>query len=113
MAKDIILFNKDELTYKHKFYRLMDLLISKQGEFLGEAYLLLAIFYIQILSSFFSEQIGVFTSSNGKSDQVLNYIEKILFLAYNYPSFIYSRINNNCSFFIIYIINVKNILLFI
>ena len=78
MAKDIILFNKDELTYKNKFYRLMDLLISKQAESLGESYLLLTIFYLQILSSFFSDQIGVFKSSNGKSDQVLSYIEKII-----------------------------------
>ena len=46
----MILFNKEELTYKEKFYRLMDLLITKQAESLGEAYLLLSIFYLQILS---------------------------------------------------------------
>ena len=59
MAKDIMLFNKDELTYNQKFYRLMDLLITKQAESLGESILFLTIFYLQILSSFFSEQIGI------------------------------------------------------
>jgi len=77
MARDILLFNKDELTFKYKFYTLMDLLISKQAESKGESFLLMTIFYLQILSSFFSEQIGVFTSTNGKSDQILNYVEKI------------------------------------
>ena len=78
MAKDIILFNKDELTFKNKFYRLMDILISKQAESRGESFLLLTIFYLQILSSFFSVQIGVFDSENGKSDKILYTIEKII-----------------------------------
>ena len=78
MVKDIKLFNKDELSYKQKFYRLMDLLISKQAESLGESYIFLTIFYLQILSSFFSEQVGVFKAINGKSDQLLNLIEKIV-----------------------------------
>ena len=111
MAKDIILFNKDELTYKHKFYRLMDLLITKQGEFLGEAYLLLAIFYIQILSSFFSEQIGVFTSSNGKSDQVLNYIEKIIRLKGLFENYYYSLRIITLVLFIVELIIIAHFLL--
>ena len=56
----------------------MDLLISNQAESLGEAYIFLTVFYLQILSSFFSEQVGVFKSLNGKSDQILNFIEKII-----------------------------------
>ena len=78
MAKDIVLFVKEELTFKDKFFALMDLLISKQAESYGESFLLMTIFYLQIISAFFSEQIGVFDSSNGKSDQILNYIEKIM-----------------------------------
>ena len=78
MAKDIILFLKEELTFKDKFYALMDLLISKQAESYGESFLLMTIFYLQIISAFFSEQLGVFDSSNGKSDQILNYIENVM-----------------------------------
>ena len=78
MAKDIILFNKDELTFRNKFFKLMDLLISKQAESRAEAFLLTTIFYLQILSTFFSNQVGVFDSSNGKSDTILNFIEKIV-----------------------------------
>ena len=90
MAKDIILFNKEELTFKHKFYRLMDILILKQAESREESVLLMTIFYLQILASFFSDQVGVFSSENGKSDSILNSLEKIVRLkglfenSYNY-----------------------------
>ena len=77
MAKNIILFDKDELNFKEKFYRLMDLLIAKQAETRVESFLLMTIFYLQILSAFFSEQIGVFNSENGNSDKFLIYIGKI------------------------------------
>ena len=78
MSKDMLLFDKDELTFKYKFYRLMDILITKQVESRSESFLLLTIFYLQILSSFFSDQIGVFNIQNGKSDTILFYLEKII-----------------------------------
>ena len=78
MAKDIFLFYKDELSFKNKFFRLMNLLISKQSESRPESFLLLTIFYLQIISSFFSEQLGVFSSSKGKSDHILIFIGKII-----------------------------------
>ena len=78
MAKDIFLFYKDELSFKNKFFRLMNLLISKQSESRAESFLLLTIFYLQIISSFFSEQLGVFSSSNGKSDNILIFIGKVI-----------------------------------
>ena len=65
MSKDIKLFNKEELPFSHKFYRLMDLLISKQAESRDEAFLLTSIFYLQIISTFFSKHAGVFNSSKG------------------------------------------------
>ena len=71
MSKDILLFDKDELTFRFKFYRLMDILISKQAESRSESILLLTIFYLQILSSFFSDQIGVFNPESGKSETIL------------------------------------------
>ena len=90
MSKNILLYVKEELTFKDKFYTLMDLLISKQAESLGESIFLMIFFYLQILSSFFSDQIGIFNSKNGKSDIILNYIEKIIRLKglfRNYYSF--------------------------
>ena len=77
MKKEIILFQKDELTFKYKFYTLMDILISNQASSRFEAFLLMGIFYLQIISSFFSEKIEVFDSENAISDRVLNYIQKI------------------------------------
>ena len=78
MDKDLILFQKDELSLKYKFYTLIDLLITNQSESRFESYLLLGIFYIQILSPFYSEQLGVFDAENAKSDSLLNYIYKII-----------------------------------
>ena len=77
MVKDIILFDKDELNFQNKFYRLMDLLIVKQAETRVESFLLITIFYIQILSASFSEELGVFNSELGNSDKFLIYIGKI------------------------------------
>ena len=78
MKKEIILFKKDKLSFKYKFYILMDLLITNQVETRFESYLLFGIFYVQIISTFFSENIGVFNPQNAKSDKILNYIEIIM-----------------------------------
>ena len=78
MSKKLILFDEDEFPFKKKFYILMDLLISNQSDSRFESFLLMTIFYLQILSSFFSEYLGVFDSKNSKSDNLLNYIVKIL-----------------------------------
>lgn len=77
MDKEITLFQKDELTFKLKFYTLIYILIMNQSESRFESFLLMGIFCLQIISSFFSEQVGVFDSENSKSDFVLNTIEKI------------------------------------
>ena len=78
MSKKIILFNEDELSLKQKFYSMMDLLILNQSNSSFESFLLFIIFYLQIISSFFSENLGVFNPKNAKSDKLLNYIEKIV-----------------------------------
>ena len=78
MNGDIILYTTSAITFKQKFYYLMNLLISKQAETRLEALFYIIIFYLQIISSFFSEKLGVFSEKNGKSDLILIYIKKII-----------------------------------
>ena len=78
MSKKIHLFLEDEFCFKKKFYILMDLLIINQSDSIFESFLFLTIFYLQIISSFFSEQLGVFNLKTAKSDDILNYIQKII-----------------------------------
>ena len=78
MSKKIKLFEEEELSFKYKFYTLMDLLIGNQADSRVESFLLMGIFYLQIISSFFSENLMVFDPKNSKSDKILNYIEKII-----------------------------------
>jgi hypothetical protein len=54
MSKKIKLFEEEELSFKYKFYTLMDLLIGNQADSRVESFLLMGIFYLQIISSFFS-----------------------------------------------------------
>ena len=78
MSKEIILFEKDTLSLTDKFFILMDLLISNQSTTKGECLFFLLIYYLQIISGFFAEQIEVFDVKNRDSDKILNYISKIL-----------------------------------
>ena len=78
MSKRLILFEEEEFCFKKKFYILMDLLISNQSDSRFESFLLMTIFYLQIISSFFSEYIEVLDPKNSKSDRILNLIEKIV-----------------------------------
>ena len=78
MSKKIKLFEEEELSFKYKFYTLMDLLIGNQADSRVESFLLMGIFYLQIISSFFAENLMVFEPKNSKSDKILNYIEKII-----------------------------------
>ena len=90
MNGDVILFTSSRIHFKQKFYYLMNLLISKQAESRIEALFYLIIFYLQIISSFFSEKLGVFSEKNGKSDLILIYIKKIIRvkdLFYNYYNY--------------------------
>ena len=78
MPKELQLFLKDELTFREKFYKLMDLLISNQGNFKFETFIFISLYYLQLLSLFYSEQVQVFDPKKSKSDLFLNYIEKIV-----------------------------------
>ena len=78
MPKELILFEKDDLTLEEKFFKYMDLLISNQSISRFEIFFFMIINYIQILSLFYAEQIQVFKPKNNKSDSILNIIEKVL-----------------------------------
>ena len=76
MPKEIELFSKEELLFKEKFYKLMDLFLTKNNN-LHESIFLKSIYYMQILSLFYSEQIHIFDKKS-KSDEILIVIEKII-----------------------------------
>ena len=78
MVKEMTLYITEELPLEMKFYTMLDLLITNQVESRIESFLFLGIFYLQILSSFFANQIGVFDTENSISDRILNYIERIV-----------------------------------
>ena len=78
MVREMTLYITEELPLEMKFFVLMDLLITNQVESRIESFVFLGIFYLQILSSFFADQIRVFDTQKSTSDRILNYIEKIV-----------------------------------
>ena len=76
--KEFSLFDKDTRTFKESFYILMDILISNQASSRAECVIFMGIYYLQILTGFFSEQVGIFDIDKNDTDKVLNYFEKIL-----------------------------------
>ena len=78
MSKEIILFSKEELSFKYKFYYLMDLLITNQSSSRLEAIIMLSAFYFQIISSFYDQQLKIFDGNSSFIDSILNNIKKII-----------------------------------
>ena len=78
MSKEFKLFERESVTFSEKFYILMDLLISNQANSRMECILFMGVYYFQIISGFFSEQLGVFDKDNNTSDKILTWVEKIL-----------------------------------
>ena len=78
MPKELKLFLKEELTFKEKFYKFMDLLISNQPDSRFEALFFMILNYLQLLSAFYSEQMQIFNPKNSIPDFILNDIEKML-----------------------------------
>ena len=78
MSKEFKLFERESVTFSEKFYILMDLLISNQANSRMECVLFMGVYYLQIISGFFSEQLGVFDKDNNTSDKILTWVEKIL-----------------------------------
>src|SRR5690348_8155182 len=77
MSKEFVLFEKDELTFKEKTLRLMDLLVSNKSVSMLECLILFLIFYIQILAGFFGSDVGVLDVNNSTSDEYLNTVQSI------------------------------------
>ena len=76
-SKEFTLFSQDKMSYKHKFYYLLDLLITNQNSSRSEALFFMLIFYTQMISGFYSEYLGIFDPKVSTSDKIFNYIEKI------------------------------------
>ena len=76
MPKEIELFLKNKLVFREKFYKLMDLFLSKNDS-RYEALFFKSIYYLQILCLFYSEEIHVFNKKS-KSDEILIYLQKIM-----------------------------------
>ena len=78
MSEKINFFtNKNNLTFKDKFFYFMNLLVSNPNNSRLESILFLSIFYIQILSIFFSETLGVLNKED-TMDEILIYIYNII-----------------------------------
>ena len=56
----------------------MDLIVSNQQGSKSEIFIFFGIFYAQIISSFFSHNLGIFNKDNSFSDNILCIIEKIM-----------------------------------
>jgi len=78
MSKEVVLFSKEELTFKYKFYSLMDLLITNQSSSRLEAIIMISIFYFQIISSFFEKEFKIFDGNSSFIDSILNNIKIII-----------------------------------
>ena len=72
-----VLYSKEQLSFKSKFYILMDLLVTNQASSQMETYFFFGIFYIQMLSGYFSRHLNLLSIEGSKFDKILNYVEKI------------------------------------
>ena len=77
MSKEMVLFSKEELTFKYKFYNLMNLLINNQSTSRLETLLMISIFNIQIISSFYDKQLKIFNGDISFVDSILNDIKHL------------------------------------
>ncbi len=78
MSKEFSLFQKDNLSFKEKFFVLIDLLLTNENPSRMECLTFLGISYFQLISGFFAFQIEVFKKDKSKSDKILYYFQKIL-----------------------------------
>ena len=59
MSKEVEFYEKDIIDYKTKFYRYMDSLVTNKSSTRIECTILIIIYYTQLISGFFSEQVGI------------------------------------------------------
>ena len=77
MSESIKLFQNKRIPLKEKFYHLMNLIVLNKSQTRFESYSFLLIFFLQIISSFYANQIGVLNTDQ-TSDMILNYIYQII-----------------------------------
>jgi len=108
MPNEIELFSREKLNFKERFYKLMDLLLSKNTN-KSEAMLYKSLYYIQLLSLFYSEQIHIFNKKS-KSDEIFLYIQKIIRIKDLFRSY-YSSLE--IFLYIIFVLMILTIIFFI
>ena len=77
ISNELSLFQDEIISNKLKFYILMDLLVSNQEDSRVVFFIFFGIFYLQIISSFFSNHLGILNITNSFSDNILFNIQKI------------------------------------
>ena len=77
-SNELKLFIREEICYKDKFYLLMNLLVQNQAMSNFESLLFYLIYSIQFISLFFSEEVDVLDINNNVSDEILNYIYRVI-----------------------------------
>jgi len=78
MSKEFLLFEKEEINLTLKFMKLQDLLVTNKSTSKFECIVFFTIFYIQTISGFFAQNLGVLDVRNSSSDNYLNYFNKVL-----------------------------------
>ena len=73
---EFLLYEKDEMPFFKKYLFIQHILVSNQGNSQFEAFFLLSFYYIQLISGYFSPQLGLLNDKN-TIDKYLLYIEKI------------------------------------
>ena len=68
MPKELVFFQTKNFCFKNNFFKLINILITTQSCSLVEAIIINAINHFQIISAFYSKQIGVFNSDKYKVD---------------------------------------------
>ena len=77
MSKEVNFFIPEYVSGKEKFYRYMDTLISHKSDSKTECILFILISYTQLISGFFSEQIGIL-KNNENPDNYLMLLQSVI-----------------------------------
>ena len=55
----------------------MDFFLLNQASIRSKCIIFMEIYYLQILTGFFSEKVGIFDIDKNETDKILNYFKKI------------------------------------
>ena len=77
MSKEIEFYDKNSINEKTKFYRYMDSLVSHKTFSRIESIMMIIIFYTQLITGFFSQQVGIL-KEDIIPDKYLMLLQKII-----------------------------------